>query len=170
MLLEQISNLFGQHHQPLLIRSQAHQWQHLVSTYLYFFCSVILITCSTPDVAGTMAIFLSQANYTPPQLVSYVKRVSSLISEDFTINNTGSFYNENKTVLDNSINTGYKVKDKLGQKTLVNILFSHPNDSTPFWIYGQSLNQASAITTPFTSTLTQTSFLILLFAVTFITL
>ncbi|KAI8644566.1 peptidase S8/S53 domain-containing protein, partial [Parasitella parasitica] len=65
---------------------------------------------AAPHVAGTMAIFLSQANYTPPQLISYIKRVSSLISEDFTIHNTGSFYNENKTVIDNSINTGYKVK------------------------------------------------------------
>ncbi|EPB86551.1 hypothetical protein HMPREF1544_06625 [Mucor circinelloides 1006PhL] len=121
---------------------------------------------AAPHVAGTMAIFLSQTNYTPPQLQSYIKRVSSLMSQDFTINNTGSFYNENKTVLDNSINTGYKVKDSLGQKTLVNILFSHPNDSTPFWIYGQSLNQASTTHSPFIQPL----FLALLFIVTFITL
>lgn len=113
-----------------------------------------------------MAIFLSQTNYTPPQLQSYIKKVSSLMSQDFTINNTGSFYNENKTVLDNSIDTGYKVKDSLGQKTLVNILFSHPNDSTPFWIYGQSLNQASTTQRPFIQPL----FLALLFIVTFIAL
>ncbi|KAL9550941.1 hypothetical protein MBANPS3_004488 [Mucor bainieri] len=121
---------------------------------------------AAPHVAGTMAIFLSQANYTPPELQSYVKRVSSLMSQDFTINNTGSFYNENKTVLDNSINTGYKVKDRLNQKTLVNILFSHPNDSTPFWIYGQSLNHAS---TTHKSSI-QPTFMALLFIVTFLAL
>lgn len=113
-----------------------------------------------------MAIFLSQANYTPPELQSYIKRVSSLMSQDFTINNTGSFYNENKTVLDNSINTGYKVKDRLGQKTLVNILFSHPNDSTPFWIYGQSLNQASTTQ----NSCIQPVFMVILFIATYLAL
>ncbi|KAF1804388.1 peptidase S8/S53 domain-containing protein [Mucor lusitanicus] len=121
---------------------------------------------AAPHVAGTMAIFLSQANYTPPELQSYIKRVSSLMSQDFTINNTGSFYNENKTVLDNSINTGYKVKDRLGQKTLVNILFSHPNDSTPFWIYGQSLNQASTTQ----NSCIQPVFMVILFIATYLAL
>lgn len=91
-----------------------------------------------------MAIFLSQTNYTPPQLASYLKRVSSLITEDFTINNTGSYYSENKTVIDNAIHTGYKVRGRQDEKTAVNILFSHPNDSTQFWIYGESLSEASS--------------------------
>ncbi|KAI9478298.1 MAG: peptidase S8/S53 domain-containing protein [Benjaminiella poitrasii] len=98
---------------------------------------------AAPHVAGTMAIFLSQDDYTPSQLMSYLKSVSTLLTEDFTINNTGSFYSENKTVVDNAIDKGYKVKDRMDQKTLVNILFSHPNDSQPFWIYGQSLSQAT---------------------------
>lgn len=94
-----------------------------------------------------MAIFLSQANYTPPQLQSYIKRVSSLITEDFTINNTGTFYNENKTVVDNAVDTGYKVKDRMGSITLVNILYNHPEDGRENWIYGQSLSQASSLFT-----------------------
>lgn len=92
-----------------------------------------------------MAIFLSQANYTPPQLASYLKRVSSLITEDFTINNTGAFYNENKTVIDNAIDTGYKVKGRMDKKTLVNILYNHPADGRENWIYGQSLNGATSL-------------------------
>jgi cerevisin len=90
-----------------------------------------------------MAIFLSQNDYTPPQLVNYMKKVSTLITEDFTINNTGAFYSENKTVVDNAINTGYQVRGRMDQKTQVNILFSYPNDSQSVWIYGQSLSQAS---------------------------
>jgi cerevisin len=91
-----------------------------------------------------MAIFLSQTNYTPPQLVSYLKRVSSLITEDFSINNTGTYYNENKSVIDNAIDKGYKVQGRQDEKTAVNILFSHPNDSTQFWIYGEAQNNASS--------------------------
>lgn len=100
---------------------------------------------AAPHVAGTMAIFLSQANYTPPQLGSYLKRISSLISEDFTINNTGTFYNENKTVIDNAIDTGYKVKGRMDKKTLVNILYNHPADGRENWIYGQSLSGATTL-------------------------
>lgn len=111
-----------------------------------------------------MAIFLSQANYTPPELASYIKKVSSLITEDFTINNTGTFYNENKTVIDNAIDTGYKVKDRMNQKTLVNILYNHPADGRENWIYGQSLSQAA-------TTLSSSSlFLVFIFIATLITL
>ncbi|KAI7906052.1 peptidase S8/S53 domain-containing protein [Cokeromyces recurvatus] len=100
---------------------------------------------AAPHVAGTMAIFLSQADYTPSQLMNYLKSVSTLITEDFTINNTGIFYSDNKTIIDNAIYTGYEVKDRMDRKTFVNVLFSQPNDSQPFWIYGQSLNQAASL-------------------------
>jgi cerevisin len=92
-----------------------------------------------------MAIYLSQKNYTPANLSSYIKKVSSLITENFAINNTGSWYNENKTVVDNAINTGYKVTDLMGKQTRVNILFSHPVDGTQFWVFGQTTSAASTI-------------------------
>ena len=104
-----------------------------------------------------MAIYLSQANYTPPELSNYLKRVSTLITEDFTINNTGTFYNENKTVIDNAIDTGYKVKGRMNQKTLVNILYNHPADGRENFIFGQSLSQAATSFTP-------SSFILVIFA------
>ncbi|KAI8369028.1 peptidase S8/S53 domain-containing protein [Blakeslea trispora] len=100
---------------------------------------------AAPHVAGIMAIFLSQKDYTPAELSNYLKKTSSLISENFAINNTGSYYNENKTVVDNAIASGYKVPGRQDQKTLVNIAFSHPNDSQPFWIYGQALSDGTSM-------------------------
>ncbi|KAI8067414.1 peptidase S8/S53 domain-containing protein [Thamnidium elegans] len=100
---------------------------------------------AAPHVAGTMALFLSDRNFTPPQLANYMKRVSSLITENFTINNTGVFYNENKTVIDNAIDMGYKVKGRMNEKTRVNILYNYPTDGKENWIYGQSLSQASSL-------------------------
>lgn len=93
-----------------------------------------------------MALVLSENDFTPDQLSNYLKKVSSLITEDFTINNTGTYYNENKTVIDNAIDTGYKVKDRQGQKTFVNILYNYPNDGKENWIYGQALSEASSFT------------------------
>lgn len=117
-----------------------------------------------------MAIFLSQKDYTPPQLISYMKKISTLITEDFTINNTGVFYNENKTVIDNAINTGYQVKDRMGQKTRVNILFTHPNDSRSLWIYGQSLSEAAHTIVPAVELSTISIILpTIIFIITFIT-
>ncbi|KAG2199498.1 hypothetical protein INT47_009952, partial [Mucor saturninus] len=98
---------------------------------------------AAPHVAGTMALMLSQNDFSPAELASHLKKVSSLITENFTINNTGSFYNENKTVIDNAIDTGYKVKGRQNQKTLVNILYNYPTDGKENWIYGQALSQAS---------------------------
>jgi cerevisin len=107
-----------------------------------------------------MAIFLSQANYTPPQLQSYIKRISTLITENFTINNTGTFYNENKTVIDSAIDTGYKVNDRMGGITAVNILYNHPIDGRENWIYGQSLSQASSIFSTTSSLLSALLFIV----------
>ncbi|KAI8988582.1 peptidase S8/S53 domain-containing protein [Mycotypha africana] len=121
---------------------------------------------AAPHVAGAMAIFLSEANYTPIQLANYIKRVSSLITEDFTVNNTDTFYNENKTVIDNAIDIGYKVRGQQDKKTRVNILFTHPNDSQPFWIYGQTLSDA-VFTTPLLSRITFLHVLIPLSILTF---
>lgn len=118
------------------------------------------LICSL-DVAGTMAIFLSQTNYTPPELVNYLKSVSSLITENFIINNTGSYYSENKTVIDNAIDTGYKVAGRQDSLTAVNILFSHPNDSQQFWIYSETWNSATS-----SQSLSTTLFAFLTFIVT----
>lgn len=99
----------------------------------------------TLDVAGTMAIFLSQANFTPPELATYLKNVSTLRTEDFTINNTGTWYSENKTVVDNAIDVGYQVQNLMNQKTRVNLLYNHPQDGQQFWVYGRTLNSASIL-------------------------
>lgn len=92
-----------------------------------------------------MALLLSERDFTPPQLANYLKRISSLVTEDFSINNTGTFYSENKTVVDNSIDMGYKVKGRMNKKTRVNILYNYPEDGKENWIYGQSLSQASSL-------------------------
>lgn len=99
----------------------------------------------TLDVAGTMAIFLSQANFTPPELATYLKNISTLRTEDFTINNTGAWYSENKTVIDNAIDVGYQVQNLMNQKTRVNLLYNHPHDGQQFWVYGRTLNSASIL-------------------------
>ncbi|CEG71986.1 hypothetical protein RMATCC62417_07619 [Rhizopus microsporus] len=100
---------------------------------------------AAPHVAGTMAIFLSQANFTPPELATYLKNVSTLRTEDFTINNTGTWYSENKTVVDNAIDVGYQVQNLMNQKTRVNLLYNHPQDGQQFWVYGRTLNSASIL-------------------------
>lgn len=118
----------------------------------------------TTDVAGTMALMLSENDFSPAELASHIKKVSSLITENFTINNTGTFYNENKTVIDNAINTGYKVKGRQNQKTFVNILYNYPSDGKENWIYGQALSQASStLKNTFTSPFIAFIFLFIIF-------
>ncbi|KAG0750033.1 hypothetical protein G6F57_005815 [Rhizopus arrhizus] len=98
---------------------------------------------AAPHVAGAMAIFLSENDYTPLQLATYIKNTSTLRTEDFTINNTGTYYSENKTVVDNAIDMGYQAESLMNQKTRVNLLYSHPSDGKPFWVYGRTLNAAT---------------------------
>ena len=78
-----------------------------------------------------MALFLSENDYTPKKLQTHVKHVSSKIRNDFEINMMG---NDNKTVADNAIDDGYRVNGYNGS-TLANILFNHPLDGYPTYIY-----------------------------------
>ncbi|ORX47755.1 hypothetical protein DM01DRAFT_1338981 [Hesseltinella vesiculosa] len=101
---------------------------------------------AAPHVAGAMALFLTDNDYTPPQLAYHLQSVSSLISLDFAINNTDN--NPNKTVLDNGVGTGVQVPVDYQQQynTFINVLYTSPNDSQPVWIYGDQLpNAASAL-------------------------
>ncbi|KAI8334369.1 peptidase S8/S53 domain-containing protein [Chlamydoabsidia padenii] len=56
---------------------------------------------AAPHVAGSMALFLAQADYTPFELSNYMKNISTLIYLDFAINDTDG--NTNKSILDNAI-------------------------------------------------------------------
>lgn len=107
-----------------------------------------------------MAIFLSENDYTPLQLATYIKNTSTLRTEDFTINNTGIYYSENKTVVDNAIDMGYQVENLMNQKTRVNLLYSHPSDGKPFWVYGRTLNAATNHLLSFTSSAYTTVFIL----------
>ncbi|KAF7725838.1 serine protease [Apophysomyces ossiformis] len=60
---------------------------------------------AAPHVAGAMALYLSQRDYTPAQLLGHIKHTSSLITQEFEIQNTDN--NPNKTVLDNAVTDGY---------------------------------------------------------------
>ncbi|KAI8381582.1 peptidase S8/S53 domain-containing protein [Radiomyces spectabilis] len=112
---------------------------------------------AAPHVAGTMALFLSQADYTPFTLANHIKHVSSLITQEFTIDNSEPYYNENKTVLDNAVHDGYHVQGydtrNPNTSTVVNILFSHPVDGEQFWVFGQTLNRASTASYALSTTL-----------------
>lgn len=143
MPLVQTLNQSGQPLTQQRIHYQVLLWQLPVSYSGY--PKIYIYNLLVLDVAGTMALVLSQNDFTPAQLSSYLKKISSLITEDFTINNTGIFYNENKTVIDNAIDTGYKVKGRMDQKTLVNILYNYPSDGKENWIYGQSLSETSSL-------------------------
>lgn len=78
-----------------------------------------------------MALFLSQNDYTPSKLLQHVKHVSSLIRNDFEIDVMG---NDNKTIADNAIEEGYRVQGYNGS-TLANIVFNHPIDGDPLFIF-----------------------------------
>ena len=78
-----------------------------------------------------MALFLSENDYTPKKLQTHVKHVSSKIRNDFEINMMG---NDNKTVADNAIDDGYRVNGYNGS-TLANVLFNHPLDGNPTYIF-----------------------------------
>ncbi|KAG2218601.1 hypothetical protein INT45_013909, partial [Circinella minor] len=86
---------------------------------------------AAPHVSGVMALFLSEKDYTPKKLQTQVKHVSSKIRNDFEIDMMG---NDNKSVADNAINDGYRVNGYNGS-TLANILFNHPLDGYPTYIY-----------------------------------
>ncbi|KAI9252662.1 peptidase S8/S53 domain-containing protein [Sporodiniella umbellata] len=98
---------------------------------------------AAPHVTGTMAILLSEQNYTPLELANIIKNTSTLRTEDFVLNNTGIFYSENKTVVDNAIDLG--VPTLMSDKTRVNLLYSQPSDGDQFWIYGRALSLAPCL-------------------------
>ncbi|KAI8145630.1 peptidase S8/S53 domain-containing protein [Fennellomyces sp. T-0311] len=97
---------------------------------------------AAPHVAGVMALFLSQKDYTPSKLLQHVKHVSSRISNDFEIDVMG---NDNKTIADNAVDDGYHVQGYNGS-TLANIVFNHPIDGDPLYIFraASSAYQSSA--------------------------
>ncbi|KAI9033903.1 peptidase S8/S53 domain-containing protein [Phycomyces nitens] len=95
---------------------------------------------AAPFVAGAMALHLSQKDYSPEALVNHIKHTSSLITQDFTIINDPDNFNENKTVLDNSTDDGYRAQEAekyTKDATLVNILYTHPGDGKKLWILAQ---------------------------------
>jgi hypothetical protein len=100
------------------------------------------------DAAGVMAIFLSQANYTTSSLIKHIKHVSTLLREDFLINNGKPITNPNETVLDNGITDGYNSTNPnipVNESTLVNILYNHPVDNQTILVYDQPVQGASSI-------------------------
>ncbi|KAI9498438.1 peptidase S8/S53 domain-containing protein [Zychaea mexicana] len=97
---------------------------------------------AAPHVTGVMALFLSQSDYTPSKLQQHVKHVSSQIRNDFEIDVMG---NGNKTVADNSINDGYRVKGYNGS-TLANLLYNHPVDGTATFIFRTASKASTTLT------------------------
>ncbi|KAI8334355.1 peptidase S8/S53 domain-containing protein, partial [Chlamydoabsidia padenii] len=89
---------------------------------------------AAPHVAGSMALFLAQADYTPFELSNYMKNISTLIYLDFAINDTDG--NTNKSILDNAIHQGFQVPLNDDSGTPVNILYTQPQDGQPLWIFG----------------------------------
>jgi hypothetical protein len=101
-----------------------------------------------------MALYLSQQNYNTSELISYMKHVSTLIREDFLINNGSAIANTNETVLDNGTSDGYKTSNPnilVNESTPANILFNHPMDDKQVLIYDQPIPGAAASlhSTPF---------------------
>lgn len=86
-------------------------------------------------MSGAMALMLAKKAYTPAELQEYLKNVSSLITEEFDIDVMG---NNNKTVLDNALDSGWKVNGYDPNGTNVNILFTHPTDGEQLWVFGTS--------------------------------
>src|ERR1700730_16334155 len=90
------------------------------------------------DAAGVMALYLSQADYNTSELITHIHHTSTLLREDFLINNGNPITNPNETVLDKATGEGYKVTNKnipVNGSTLVNILFNHPIDNKTLLIY-----------------------------------
>ncbi|ORY98896.1 peptidase S8/S53 domain-containing protein [Syncephalastrum racemosum] len=95
---------------------------------------------AAPHVAGAMALYLSEADYTPSTLATHLRHVSSLVSNHLTLG-TG-----NKSVLDNGVGDGWKVPDYYDETaTPMNILFTHPIDGQQFYIFGQVLNSGARV-------------------------
>ncbi|CAM0140903.1 hypothetical protein VKS41_003578 [Umbelopsis sp. WA50703] len=109
---------------------------------------------ASPHAAGTMALFLSQTNYTPSSLIQHMKHVSTLLNEDFLLNSTT---NQNETVLDNATGDGYNSTNPnipMNESTLVNILYNHPTDNQSLLVYDQPvLGAASTTVVGLTSTI-----------------
>ena len=87
------------------------------------------------DVSGALALMLAKKAYTPAEMQQYLKNVSSLVTENFDIDDMG---NDNKTVLDNAINSGWKSTHYNTSGTNANILFTHPTDGEQLWVFGTS--------------------------------
>lgn len=87
-----------------------------------------------------MALYLSEADYTPSTLASHLRHVSSLVSNHLTLG-TG-----NRSVLDNSVGDGWKVPGYYDEAaTPMNILFTHPIDGQQFYIFGQVVNSGERV-------------------------
>ncbi|CAO3589466.1 unnamed protein product [Absidia cylindrospora] len=117
---------------------------------------------AAPHVAGSMALFLAQADYTPFELSNYMKSISSLIYMDFAINDTDG--NANKSVLDNAVDKGVEAQQNHPSSqvsTAVNILYSQPEDGQPLWIFGGQLSSSASRSSP---SFFPTSILIILLA------
>jgi hypothetical protein len=94
-----------------------------------------------------MALYLSQSNYNTSELINYMTHVSTLIREDFLINNGSAIANINETVLDNGVSDGYKVPNSnilVNESTPANILFNHPMDNKQLLIYDQPIPGAAS--------------------------
>ncbi|KAI7883255.1 subtilisin-like protein [Lichtheimia hyalospora FSU 10163] len=90
---------------------------------------------AAPHVSGALALMLAKKAYTPAEMQQYLKNVSSLVTENFDIDDMG---NSNKTVLDNAINSGWKSTRYNASGTNANILFTHPTDGEQLWVFGTS--------------------------------
>ncbi|KAI9311728.1 peptidase S8/S53 domain-containing protein, partial [Dichotomocladium elegans] len=94
---------------------------------------------AAPHVAGAIALFLAEKDYTPDEMQYHLKHVSSLVNEQFVIDDMG---NANKTVLDNAIHNGWKTSNYRDSGTIANLLFTHPDDGGQLWVYGTSRTSA----------------------------
>jgi hypothetical protein len=102
---------------------------------------------SFSDAAGVMALYLSENNYNTSELIQYMKHVSTLLREDFLINNGSAIKNPNETVLDNGVTDGYKVTNpniNVNESTPANILYNHPMDDKQVLVYDQPVQGASS--------------------------
>lgn len=92
-----------------------------------------------------MALVLAKKAYTPAELQQYLKNVSSVVTENFDIDDMG---NNNKTILDNAIDSGWKVNGYDPNGTNANILFTHPTDGEQLWVFGTSKTSDAKRTLP----------------------
>ncbi|KAH8555846.1 peptidase S8/S53 domain-containing protein [Umbelopsis sp. PMI_123] len=102
---------------------------------------------ASPHAAGVMALYLSENNYNTSELIQYMKHVSTLLREDFLINNGSAIKNPNETVLDNGVTDGYKVTNpniNVNESTPANILYNHPMDDKQVLVYDQPVQGASS--------------------------